>query len=709
MLSKTDLQILIQSLSDRKPRNLPNGEIKFCCPSHDDHNPSATFNAEKQVWNCFSCQANGTALDLSVLLGLKFQTESKQKTSRSKLPENIPLKWLHDKKTSVYYNYAEHWTYLDPKNSDVILGYVVRYNSDDGTSKDLIPFFKKKNGLFVAGALTGKRPLYGAHRLISKPEAIVWIVEGEKCAASIIKLGGVALTSQGGCNAVHKSDWSIIENRKVYLWADNDEPGRKYIKTIYDKIASKNEVSIIDIDKLNLSKNQDVFDYLKLNPNADLKTLLDLPKTEINISDWHQGLMLDSKGNLKKTLFNVIRILLNHPSWCNLFGYNKRAIRPVFMSKPPIKIIQDKFPLIIQEEHIIAIAEWFGANLDLDVQINDIHDAILMISKNNQFDPVINYFESLNFDGKEIASQWLINFAGVMDTPYVRAISRKFLISAVARTYEPGCKVDTTLILQGEQGFGKSQLLRTLASDEFFTDHIEKISNKDSRMQLQGPLIIELAELDAIAKRDVSTINSFLTAQYDTFRPPYGRLTENFPRTCVFAGTTNADLFLKDETGGRRFWPVVVDKIDLKGLRVFRDKLWADAVQAYKQGEPWWLETYEIEQSAKLEQSLFRQTDPWEKTVYDFLKTTPYIKSRSYCTTEELLDDAVKVPIEKRTRNDQMRIGQILKVIGWNRSRSRVEGVRVYKYFSPKDFYNDKTEANEIKIDYDMMATTGQK
>ena len=140
----------------------------------------------------------------------------------------------------------------------------------------------------------------------------------------------------------------------------------------------------------------------------------------------------------------------------------------------------------------------------------------------------------------------------------------KWLIGGVARIFQPGCKVDTCLILEGEQGLLKSTALRTLAGDAFFTDDIADLGSKDSVMQTRGVLIIELAELDSMS-REVSRVKAFMSRQVDRIRPPYGRRVIEVPRECIFAGTTNKDTYLKDETGGRRFWPVKVGAVSVSG------------------------------------------------------------------------------------------------------------------------------------------------
>ncbi len=131
----------------------------------------------------------------------------------------------------------------------------------------------------------------------------------------------------------------------------------------------------------------------------------------------------------------------------------------------------------------------------------------------------------------------------------------RWLISAVARIFQPGCKADCCLILEGPQGIKKSTTLRTLA-EPWFIDHIPELGTKDSLIQVHSAWVIELAELESISRAEVGSIKQFISTQTDTFRPPYGKRASDFPRQCVFAGSVNNNTYLRDETGGRRFWPV---------------------------------------------------------------------------------------------------------------------------------------------------------
>ena len=203
-------------------------------------------------------------------------------------------------------------------------------------------------------------------------------------------------------------------------------------------------------------------------------------------------------------------------------------------------------------------------------------------------------------------------YLGVEDTDYSRAVGSRWLISAVARIFQPGAKADCCLILEGLQGIRKSTALRTIAG-EYFTDELADLGSKDAAMQTRGVWIIELSELDNLSHAEVARIKAFMSRATDRFRPPYGMRLVESARQCVFAGTVNHGTYLRDETGGRRFWPVVCGRIDVEGLGEVRDQLWAEAKARYQSGCPWWLDTPDLVQLASDQQEARYEGDPWEE------------------------------------------------------------------------------------------------
>ena len=256
------------------------------------------------------------------------------------------------------------------------------------------------------------------------------------------------------------------------------------------------------------------------------------------------------------------------------------------------------------------------------------------------------------------------------------AIGARWMISAVARIFRPGCKVDHCLIIEGEQGDKKSSALEIIAGRDWFTDDIADLGSKDSAIQLGGKWIIELGELDSMSRVDVGKVKAFLARGTDHYRPPYARRSADFPRQCVFAGTCNLDTYLKDETGGRRFWPIRCGNIDLAGLRAARNQLWAEARTRYERGEAWWLETSALNEKAAEEQRGRYQEDPWTHHVLEFAE------GRTSVTISEALCD-LNVDLPRQTQTDANRVARIFKTCGWVRRRRSdrdVHGTRAWCY-----------------------------
>jgi predicted P-loop ATPase len=207
-------------------------------------------------------------------------------------------------------------------------------------------------------------------------------------------------------------------------------------------------------------------------------------------------------------------------------------------------------------------------------------------------------------------------------------------------------------------------------------------------MQTSGVWCIELSELDALTRGEVSRIKAFISRTTDRFRPPYGSRVIESPRSCVFWGTTNSDGYLKDETGGRRFLPIQIGKIDIDGLAAARNRLWAEAVVAYRAGLPWWITNRMAESDATRHQRDRYVDDPWESVVHAF------IADRSSVTIDEILRDALRLDISRCGQAEQNRVARCLRSLDWERKQVRVGGKRPWRYFKPVLPHDDE-EAHE--------------
>lgn len=219
--------------------------------------------------------------------------------------------------------------------------------------------------------------------------------------------------------------------------------------------------------------------------------------------------------------------------------------------------------------------------------------------------------------GTEVASEGMTEREVYERLRYLSSTARAFFIGIVARIMRPGCKLDTVVILEGPEGRRKSTLFRILAfgREAWFSDSMPSdLSGKDARAHLSGRLIIELAELLSVKGSTVEGVKAFLSAQDDKFRPAYGRHEEVRPRQCVFVGTTNSDRYLASITGNRRFWPIKCGVLDLELAEEIMPQLYAEALQAYRDGEPWWLKDA-VEGFAAKEQEARRVLDPLEEFI----------------------------------------------------------------------------------------------
>lgn len=236
-----------------------------------------------------------------------------------------------------------------------------------------------------------------------------------------------------------------------------------------------------------------------------------------------------------------------------------------------------------------------------------IDDALQEVTQDNKFHPVRDYLHSVKWDGECRIDELFIKYLGAEDTPYVRAATRKWLCGAVARVMYPGIKFDTAIVLYGSQGLGKSLILEKLGKG-WFNNSLVDIKTKDTMEQIQGSWVIELGELAPTFKNENEIVKAFISRASDRFRSPYGRRTEEYPRQCVFAGSTNNLMFLKDRTGNRRFWPITGDK-DRKTANSWDitdeeiDQIWAEAFYYWSEGEALVLEGAVAEEAMRVQMS----------------------------------------------------------------------------------------------------------
>ncbi|WP_375762858.1 VapE domain-containing protein [Bradyrhizobium sp. Pha-3] len=292
-----------------------------------------------------------------------------------------------------------------------------------------------------------------------------------------------------------------------------------------------------------------------------------------------------------------------------------------------------------------------------------VRDAINQFAQENAFHPLRNWLSDLVWDGQKRINVWLTTRLGAELNPYTQAIGKMFLVSLVARVFEPGCKADHMIVLEGPQGAMKSTACAVLGG-EYYSDNLPEIGEgKDVSQHLRGKWLIEIGEMHAMNRAESAQLKAFITRQVERYRPSYGRYEVTEPRQCIFIGSTNREAYLRDESGGRRFWPIKVGKIDIDSLIEDRDQLFAEAVHAYHEGERWWPDRDFEREHIKPEQEARFEADTWEESIGDYLKTQTRVLV-SQVAKEALFIEAAKV-----ARADQNRITAALERLGWRRER----------------------------------------
>ncbi len=433
-----------------------------------------------------------------------------------------------------------------------------------------------------------------------------------------------------------------------------------------------------------------------------MATVVDWPGSR---GDWRDKLMMRArKGRppeIMPSYTNLEIILGNDPKLRGVLGYDEFREMPVMLREFPDSAVLSwpgPFPRPWGEPDVSAMHSYVERIYsDRFRSPMAVERAMLATCRIVKFHPVRDWLDQLAWDNEARLDTWLYHVFGVELTAYTAAVARKTLIAAVRRVHEPGCKFDHVLILHGPQDLGKSMAIELLAGAEFFSDSLPlDFGNKDALLGLSGHWMIELGEIEHLMRNSSGLAKSFLSRHTDRFRPPYGKVEIAQKRQCILIATTNERHFLRDDTGNRRFWPVLCEKpANLDWLRDNRDFLFAEAMaaEADEVREQLWIDHRLMTeahsgaadaQTARLE----AHDDPWMQPALDYLDgrrgkrnggDEPDVpRWREFITTDELLTDALLVPRGQQHRGHAMRVGKILRLLGWADRRSNGEGAHPY-------------------------------
>jgi predicted P-loop ATPase len=522
-----------------------------------------------------------------------------------------------------------------------------------------------------------------AVRLPGQPPLI--LCEGVETALSLWQATGNETWACLGLGNIARAP--VPEGATVIVARDGDRPGTKADTTLRQVVRSlrkrgcKVSVAAPPTDK-------DFNDVLIEGGDRTVRAILDAAiDADVASTDWRAGLLCTDEGDPRAVLANAVHALRHAPEWHGVLWRDAFATRTVARQSPPwVADAQDWQEETWTDVNDSLTATWLQQH-GIMVPRSIAGEAVETVAHDRSFHPVREYLGGLAWDGVPRIEQWITTYCHGKDSAYVRAVGSRWLLSAVARIYEPGCKADCVLIFEGDQGARKSQAFSALARP-WFSDRLSDLGSKDAALECAGVWIIEIAELDSLSRAEASAIKAFMSRTHDRFRPPYGKRVIELPRQCVFAGTLNPEGgYLKDPTGGRRFWPVKTgNAIDVDALKRDRDQLWAEAVHHYRHGRPWWLESKDLEALAKEEQYDRRQPDDWEQPIREYLENEiewidfgsyrkkilrPRPKPLEQVKPHEILEHAIEKKVERWTNTDSNRIRRALTAMGWVEDRPR--------------------------------------
>ena len=505
---------------------------------------------------------------------------------------------------------------------------------------------------------------------------IVLVAEGEKDVLSLVELGFVATCNPMGADKWRPEYSDQLAGKHVVIFPDNDKIGEKHAKNAGQSLLGK--ATSVRVARAPVGK--DVTDWIAGGAGReDIQNAIDAATeftgatdsaASLTVRDWHRDLLTNEKGVPKALLANAITALRGAPEWAGVLGFNEFSLVTLALKAPPWQSGIAGNEWTDHEDRLTA--DWLQ-HQGILVTVEVAGQAVQAVARDRCFHPVRKYLESLSWDGTKRIDTWLSVYLGAEPSDYSAGVGTRWLLSAVARIYRPGVKADCCLILEGEQGTKKSTALKTLAGN-WFTDEIAELGSKDAAMQTRGVWIIEIAELDSMNKTEVGKVKGFMSRAVDRFRPPYGKRLIDSPRQCVFGGSVNHKTYLRDETGGRRFWPVACGAIKIEDLARDRDQLWAEARERFLGGERWWLDTRELTELAEEEQADRREEDPWQEPIQSWLESK----------TEVSISQILEVCIGKQTvhwaQPDKNRVARCLQALGWRRHKVGSRGRRVWRY-----------------------------
>lgn len=404
--------------------------------------------------------------------------------------------------------------------------------------------------------------------------------------------------------------WDLVRVHKFHELDDNCEPDQPTSSRPSYK-------AMVQLAKSDPRVRAQLVNDRIAEAEADFEVLPDETKQEPD--EWKQKLKITEKGGIAQTIENVVTILRHDPAIAGALALNEMDHNIVARKSLPWRKVTESSQWVDADD--AALRYYLERTYGISTK-DKIFDAVNVVACENKFHPVRDYLDGCKWDGVPRVETLLVDYLGADDTPYTRAVTRKALVAAVARIYRPGCKFDYMLTIRGKQGLGKSALIAKLGG-EWFSDTFSTLQGKEAYEQVLGVWIMEVGELAGMRKAEAETIKLYISKQVDRFRPAYGRRLQEFPRQCIFIGTTNEEQFLRDTTGNRRFW--VVDTPNKPSRDMWEELtpeavrlIWGEAVELYHKGEELYL-SQELEKVAREIQEAYEEENPKAGIVAEYL------------------------------------------------------------------------------------------
>jgi predicted P-loop ATPase len=676
---------------------LGRGQFEIRCPSpgHEDKNPSCHVKRDPPgTWKCHSCGATGSVIDLWCLYsGAKLSARTTREmadaagldvdryddvedVAADAVPEVVAEHIYADAGGRVRFTIQRvepgRWAWKDREGKK-------HATKDRPKDAQVSAWLKRKRKEFFPRYMgDDKSPLL--YRLPQVTDAIaqeqtIFLVEGEKTADQVAGLGLCSTTWPGGTGKAQQAltqCGKALRGAKVVAFPDNDKVGIAAMKTAVGVLRGFGvEAQIAMVP--GLLSGQDAGDAIEAGATReDVEGWAKLAQ-EIEEEDWASALSRTGYGEVKGHLGNAALILEHAPEMEGVLRYNEVGAVIEVTRRPPWKTAPSAYPRTYRDSDDAALCQWLAnkADPDLRVAVSETvaGSAARLVASFNRVDPIRDYLEGLEWDGIKRVETLAHSHFGAVSSEESKVGERclfdivlaRWLTGAARRAITPGTKFDTILVLEGLQGDRKSTALAVLGGAHY-TDQVRDINSKDTGLLLAQTWILEIGELDALNKKEVTEVKTWASANVDSFRPPYGRAIVDCPRRVAVAATTNETTYLKDATGDRRFWPLPCARVDDRRLREDRDQIWAEAKHLADKGVQHWLKDGEEESLARV-QALRCDLDPWHDLVSE------YCLGKAEVQIPDALTVGVRLDPDKQHMGHSKRVAAIFRRLGYDRTR----------------------------------------